>query len=143
MRYVLSAVVVGAAALAVAWTAEARVSFKLVANPSVPVSSLTRAAASKAFLKKTEKWPDGTAVVPIDQARGSSTRESFCREVHDRSTAMIDAFWQKQVYSGRGTPPLTKGSDREVIEFVRSVPGAIGYVSANADTSGVKEIPLE
>ena len=138
-----SVVLVSAAVLAVAWSAEARVGPKLVAHPSVPVSSLSRAAAPKAFRKKTDKWPDDTAIVPVDQARGSSTRESFCRKVHDRSTSMIDAFWQKQVYSGRGTPPLTKGSDREVIDFVRTVPGAIGYVSAGAGTSGVKVIRLE
>jgi len=117
--------------------------FKVVAHPSVPVASLSRIALSAAFLKKTEKWPDGTPVVPVDQAHDSPLRETFSRGVHERSVAMIDAFWQKQVFSGRATPPLTKAGDAEVVAYVRSIPGAIGYVSTGADSSGLKEIRLE
>jgi hypothetical protein len=38
---------------------------------------------------------------------------------------------------------LTKASDADVVAYVRSIAGAIGYVSAGADTSGLKEIRLE
>lgn len=117
--------------------------FKVVANPSVPVATLTRAALSSAFLKKTEKWPDGTTVVPVDLSHDSVVRQSFCREIHDKSIAMVDAFWQKQVFSGRATPPLAKANDADVIAYVRSVPGAVGYVSSNADSAGLKLIRVE
>ncbi len=117
--------------------------FKVVANPSVPVTSLTRATLSSAFLKKTDKWPDGTPVVPVDQSHDSTVRQSFCREVHDKSLAMVDAFWQKQVFSGRATPPLAKANDTDVIAYVRSVPGAIGYVSTSAEAAGLKQIRVE
>lgn len=136
--------VVALATLSCALTASATASgFKIVANPSVPVASLSRAAASSAFLKKTEKWADGTPVVPVDLAPDSRLRQAFCREVHDKSPAMIDAYWQKQVFSGRTTPPLSKATDADVIAYVKSVPGAIGYVSSTAETSGLKEVRLE
>ncbi len=118
-------------------------SFKIVAHPAVPVTSLSRPALSAAFLKRTEKWPDGTPIVPIDQAHDSQVRLAFSRDVHDRSIAMIDAYWQKQVFSGHGTPPLTRASDAEVVAYVRGTPGAIGYVSAGADTNGLREIHVE
>ncbi len=121
----------------------AGVALKVVAHPSVPVSSISRQAISEAFLKKTEKWPDGTAVVPVEQAHDSAIREAFCRYIHERSLSMIDAFWQKQVFSGRATPPVTKSGDAEVVAYVRSVPGAIGYVSSGAETGGLKEIKVE
>jgi ABC-type phosphate transport system substrate-binding protein len=118
-------------------------SFRLAAHPSVPVTSLSRAAVSSLFLKKTEKWPNGIPAVPVDQAHDSPLRESFSRDIHERTVAMIDAFWQKQVFSGRATPPTTKGNDAGVLAFVRSVPGAVGYVSAGADIGGLREIRLE
>jgi ABC-type phosphate transport system substrate-binding protein len=136
--------VVVAAGVIVALVQQAEAAgFKVVAHPSVPVASLSRTAVSAAFLKKTEKWPDGTAIVPVDQAHDSPLRQTFSQAIHERSVAMIDAFWQKQVFSGRATPPLTKAGDAEVVAYVRSNPGAIGYVSAGADSSGLKEIRLE
>lgn len=117
--------------------------FKLVAHPSVPVASLSRGALSSAFLKKTDKWPNGSPIVPVEQGHSSQLRLAFCRAVHDKSLAMIDSYWQKQVFSGRASPPLTRASDAEVIAYVRSSPGAIGYVSVGADATGLKEIRVE
>lgn len=139
-RSALIALLAACAALAAAADAN---TFKIVAHPSVPVASLSRAAVSAAFLKKTDKWPDGTAIVPVDQAHDSSVRHAFCRQIHDRSLAVVDAFWQKQVFSGRATPPLTKPNDAEVIAYVRSVPGAIGYVSTSTESTGLKEIRVQ
>ena len=124
------------------WSAAAS-DFKLVANPSVPVTSLSRAQLSSAFLKKTDKWPNGTPIVPVEQGHDSALRVSFCRAVHDKTLAMIDSYWQKQVFSGRASPPLTRASDADVIAYVRSAPGAIGYVSVGADPAGLKVVHLE
>ena len=117
--------------------------FKLVAHPSVPVTSLSRAELSAVFLKKTSKWPDGTPIVPVEPDHDSSLRLAFCRTVHDKTVAMIDSYWQKQVFSGRSSPPLTKASDAEVIAYVRGARGAVGYVSSGADLAGLKEIRVE
>ncbi len=117
--------------------------FKLVAHPSVPVASLSRSELSAVFLKKTNKWLDGTPIVPVEPEHDSSLRLSFCRAVHDKTVAMIDSFWQKQVFSGRSSPPLSKASDAEVIAYVRGTRGAIGYVSVGADASGLKEVRVE
>ncbi len=136
------AVVVVAISL-VASVAAAAADYKLVVHPSVAASTLSRATVSSMFLKKTARWPDGTPVAAVDQARGSQVRQAFSREVLEKSVEMLDAFWQKQVFTGRATPPLTRTNDADVIAYVRSVPGAIGYVSAGANTSGVKEVRLE
>ena len=136
-------VVLGLSSISMLGTSGAAAGFKLVAHPSVQATSMSRAVVSAAFLKKTDKWPDGTAIVPVDQGRDSALREAFSKDVHEKSLAMIDAYWQKQVFSGRGSPPTTRNSDAEVLAFVRSTTGAIGYVSAGADTTGLKEIRIE
>ncbi len=135
--------VVGAVALAVLTAAAEAGDYKVIVHPSVPVSSLSRAAVSSYFLKKVEHWPDGTLVAPVDQTPSSALRQAFSKEILDKSTEMVGAYWQKQVFSGRATPPPAKASDAEVIAFVKSSPGAIGYVSASASTAGVKEIRVE
>ena len=53
------------------------------------------------------------------------------------------AYWQTLVFSGRDVPPVVRHSDEEVLSFVRTQPGAVGYVSAGASTEGVRVLTLE
>jgi hypothetical protein len=51
--------------------------------------------------------------------------------------------WLRLMPGGR-RPPLTKTSDDEVIDFVATEPGGIGYVSASAHLpAGVSQVLLE
>jgi hypothetical protein len=43
--------------------------------------------------------------------------------------ASIKAYWQKQIFSGRGVPPEEKKSDEEVLKYVTENPGAVGYIA--------------
>lgn len=117
--------------------------YKVIAHPHVTVSSLSRADISQLFMKKVTKWHDGAPVVPVDQLLGSEVREAFSHDVHGKGAAAVDAYWQKQIFSGRDVPPVTKANDGDVIAYVRANDGAIGYVSASTDTSGVKVIEVE
>ncbi|NJO90263.1 MAG: hypothetical protein HC831_15945 [Chloroflexia bacterium] len=42
----------------------------------------------------------------------------------------------------QGTPAVEKKTDAEVIDYVKRNSGSIGYVLADADLSGVKEIKV-
>ena len=125
--------------VATAGTASAQsVRYKIIVNASNPVSTASRAEASKLFLKKSSKWQHGAKVQPVDQKTSSSTRASFSKSVLGKSVSAVKAFWQQQMFSGRATPPPEKSSDAAVLAYVRGRAGAIGYVSLGADTSGVK-----
>jgi len=126
-------------ALAVAPMASAQ-GYTVVVHPSSPATNLTKQEISRLFLKKMTTWSDGTRVIPVDQERASPTHESFTQDVHGRGPDAIAAYWQRQVFSGRAVPPLVLIGDARVLEYVRSTPGAIGYVSSRAPTAGVKVI---
>jgi ABC-type phosphate transport system substrate-binding protein len=120
----------------------AQTTYKIVANPSAPDDAITRADASRIFMKKTTRWSDGSKVVVVDLFPGFPVRESFTSEVIEKSVSAVQAYWQQQIFSGRGVPPEEMGSDAEVLAFVRSRPGAIGYVSIDAAADGVKVISI-
>ncbi len=122
--------------------AELSAQYQVIVNSSNTVNSISKNDASKYFMKKTTKWPDGETVKPVDLKGNSSVRESFTSAVLGKSVSAIKSYWQQFVFSGKGTPPLEKGSDAEVISFVKNNPGAIGYVSSSADVSGVKVITI-
>jgi ABC-type phosphate transport system substrate-binding protein len=116
--------------------------FVVIVNPANPVSALTRDEVSKLFLKRTTSWSAGGQVAVVDLAKSSKVREAFSQAVHKRAASAVDSYWQQQVFSGKDVPPPEKGTDADVIAFVKSNPGAIGYVAA-ASTDGVKVVSLK
>lgn len=117
--------------------------YKVIAHPSVAASDAPAAALSKVFLKQTKKLPDGSSVTPADLGKDSPVREAFTKGVHNRSIAAVETYWQQQIFSGKEAPPSTKGSDADMLAWVKATPGAIGYVSSGASTDGVKVIAVK
>jgi len=140
--FALAAVVAAALAAAAARPAGAQSSYKVIVNPNSAVSSVSKAELAAVFLKKASKWSDGTPAAPVDQSSDADVRAEFSREVLSRPTAAIRAYWNQMAFSGRNIPPAEKSSDADVVAFVRSTPGAVGYVRASAATPGVKVVSI-
>lgn len=117
--------------------------FKLVAHPAFGVDAIDAATAQKVFLKQIARLAGGAAVTPVDQPASAAVREAFSRKVVGRPVGAVQQYWQQKIFSGGDVPPATKASDKEVVDFVRSTPGAIGYVAAGAATEGVKVVALK
>jgi ABC-type phosphate transport system substrate-binding protein len=115
-------------------------SFKVIGNPATTPSSVSKRELAQVFLKRKKTWPSGQSATPVDQRGNDVVRARFSDEVLGKSLEMVESHWQAQVFSGKGTPPKEMRSDAEVIDFVRRTPGAVGYVSAGANTDGVKVI---
>lgn len=113
-------------------------SYKVIVNKSNGVSTISRSELSDLFMKKSSKFSTGQRAVPIDQKGNSSLRKRFSPDIHNKSVVAVKSFWQQSVFQGKATPPVEKASDEEVIAYVAKNPGAIGYVSSNANTSTVK-----
>ena len=116
--------------------------FKLVAHPSLAVDAIDAPTAQKVFLKQVAKVA-GAAVTPVDQAPSAAVRDAFSKKVVGRPVGAVQQYWQQKIFSGGDVPPATKASDKDVLEFVKSTPGAIGYVSAAAGTDGGKVLALK
>lgn len=106
--------------------------FKVVVNSANTTASISKNQLSRCFMKQTNTWINGQAVMPVDLSAASPVRAAFSKAIHDRDVNAIKSFWQRQIFSGRGVPPPEKATDAEVLAFVGANPGAIGYVSADA-----------
>jgi ABC-type phosphate transport system substrate-binding protein len=115
--------------------------FKVVVHPDNPAAEIDREALSRLFLKRTLRWPDGAAVQPVEPAAGRA-REAFAAQVHRKSPAAVKSYWTQLIFSGRDVPPLEKATDEEVLAYVRTTRGAVGYVSPGAEAAGVKALPV-
>lgn len=104
----------------------------VIVHASNPTGALTTDEVSRMFLKRQNRWPGGSSVVPVDLSGRPDAKAEFARRFHGRSLDALDSYWQQQIFSGRETPPSTRSTDAEVVSFVAATPGAIGYVSSAA-----------
>ncbi|HEV8578298.1 MAG TPA: substrate-binding domain-containing protein [Thermoanaerobaculia bacterium] len=119
-------------------------SFVVIVNEASPLSALSKQQVSDVFFRKTTKWQDGTDAVPIDLGESSPTRASFSKSVLGKGVAAVKSYWQRMIFSGRAVPPSEKASAADVMSFVRTHPGAIGYVPQGTPLApGVKALALE
>lgn len=110
---------------------QAQTTVQVIVHSSNPTSTLTTSELEAMFLKRRDRWNHGTEVTPVDLPEHSPVRDAFSQQVHQKPTAAIEAFWQRQVFSGRGVPPVQRSTPTEVIDVVAATPGAVGYVSSN------------
>ena len=136
---VLALAVLTAGALPVA---SADASFRVIVHPQVKGSQIPRSALTSIFLKQAPRWGDGTVVLPVDQSVRSLVRKSFSGDVLQQGIVEVQVYWQRKMSAGVVPPPV-KTSDEEIVSFVASTPGAIGYVSAaTALPDSVKAIEI-
>lgn len=124
-----------------AWTSASHAAthgYRVVVHPESSVSTTNRRFLTEAFLKKVTEWPDGTKIHPIDLRQSSGVRESFSSDVLGRSVSGVGHYWLQVIFAGRGVPPPELSSEDQVVGFVLSHPGAVGYVSENTDLRGAK-----
>jgi len=116
---------------------------KIIVNSSSPVSSVSKSDLLNIFLKKVSVFSNGGAAKPVDQVPSSAARATFSRIYLGKPVFAVKNYWDQQKFTGAGIPPEEKTNDAEVISFVKSTDGAIGYISAATDASGVKVIEVK
>ena len=143
IRYLTRAVLAAALMIVAGGSLQAQ-GFTVVANAANPAESISKSEASDLLLKKATKWPQGAAAQPVDQQKSAAVRDAVSKAIHGRPASAIASYWQQQIFAGKEVPPPEKGSDADVLAFVRANPGAIGYVSAGTDLgAGVKAVPIK
>lgn len=137
-------IILGLASLLLASARPAEAQYVVVVNVESSVSSISASELSRLFQKKARRLPDGTDAVPIDLDKSSPVREAFSQAVHGRGVAQIEAYWQQQIFAGKDVPPDTRATDADIIAFVGSTRGAIGYVSSDATLgSRVRQVTVQ
>lgn len=121
------------------FTPAAPIGFVVIVHADNPVAGIDRDDLSKIFLKRLVKWPDGEKAEPIDLAPRQPARLAFSGKVHKKTVGAIVAFWQQQIFSGREVPPAEKATEADVVAFIKTHPGAVGYVTPSPNLlPGVK-----
>ncbi len=119
------------------------VTFKVIAHPDNPVTSVSRGFLRDAFLKKSTEWGGGEAILPVDLSWRFAERRAFTEQVVQKTPTQVKNYWNQQIFSGKGVPPPEADSPRAVIAYVLANPGAVGYIPSNVDPAGAKVLVVQ
>ncbi|NOY63385.1 MAG: phosphate ABC transporter substrate-binding protein [Gammaproteobacteria bacterium] len=109
----------------------------VIANKGISVGSVTVKEAKRIWLGKKKSMPGGGVIKLADLPIGNAVRRDFYRNLVKKKEKQLKAYWAKITFTGKGYPPQVFGSESEVVEWVASTPGAMGYVSSAAANDSV------
>lgn len=133
-------------AVLLAWPAgEALADLVIVVNIRSGVAIMTKAEVVNVFFGRHRQFFNGLEAQPVDLVDGHPDRALFYRTLVGKELADIDAYWSRQVFSG-GLQPLPRvASGDEVLKWVSTHPGGIGFINSeriDARVRVVHELPL-
>jgi hypothetical protein len=75
------------------------------------------------------------SALPLNLAPGDPIRKQFLESVLGQTEEQYVGYWLVRRYVGKGAPPQEFGSLDEMLNFIATTPGSVGYVP-------VAKIPL-
>jgi ABC-type phosphate transport system substrate-binding protein len=143
LRIGMGAVVLMALPAAASLDAAEPVRVRVIANESVPTGVVSKKTLNAVFRGESARWSDGTLLRAVDQSVRSDIRLAFTRDFLNDTLDSIQAQWMRRIAQGRGLPPPVKASDADVMAFVASNRGGLGYVAeATPLVAGVKAVQV-
>ncbi|MBV9085066.1 MAG: hypothetical protein JOZ62_20500 [Acidobacteriaceae bacterium] len=114
---------------------------KIIANPAIQASEISRDELSRIFLI-TKSSMKGTQHVEPVLEKGGPTENAFLKQYIGRTDGALMTYYRSLMFTGKASIPKSFNSDPEVAEYVARTKGAIGYVSAGANPAGVKVLTV-
>jgi ABC-type phosphate transport system substrate-binding protein len=108
-----------------------------------PITALRSDQLAGIFLGQVGNFPGGAPAIPVDVHDGDPIREEFYATTLGKTMPQLRAYWAKQVFTGKGRPPLELANSEAVKKLIASHPQYIGYVDERVVDSTVKTIAVE
>lgn len=106
---------------------EAGASDGVVVIGNANLRQLDSTAIEKVFMGKVIEV-GGVTVTAVNASSGSNLRNRFLKAYLSQDEDKYTAYWTVRRYIGKGAPPRELLRSADVINFVNSTPGAIGYI---------------
>ncbi|RTL31925.1 MAG: phosphate ABC transporter substrate-binding protein [Burkholderiales bacterium] len=101
-----------------------------------PGTQLQASDVNEVFLGN-KQFVGSVKLVPVDNAQ---TQAAFLSDVLKIDANKYHHVWARKAFQDGVAPPPVKGTDAEVLEYVKRTPGAVGYVSTDPGKGAVNVV---
>ena len=126
----------------VATATESSSTLKLIANESVAATAISIDEVKEVFLLTSPSFGSSGRVTPVLE-KGGPAHEAFLKEYLRKTDDGLLTYYRSLLFTGKATMPKMFNTDAEVVEYVSKTKGAVGYVSAAADSTGAKTLKVK
>jgi hypothetical protein len=112
----------------------------VIVNPASGVRQMTRAQVVSIYMAHEGQLPSGITALPLDIGTDGRERRDFYQRLLGRSTAEINSYWARLLFSGRASPPRRVDDSAAAVEVVAQNKGAIAYVDKSRVDARVKVV---
>ena len=128
------------ACLALLFAGVASAELVVIVNARSGVSAMTRNEVINIFFGRYRQFFNGDEAEPVDLYDTHPDRERFYQALVGKGLSEVNAYWSRQVFSGRMQPPPKVASPEEVLKWVISHPGGIGFVELSKADARVRVV---
>jgi ABC-type phosphate transport system substrate-binding protein len=111
----------------------------VIANYSVAADSLSADELKDIYTAKTKYWDDGQAIIIVVLP---DKTDVALQQASGMDGSHFKTFWQRLMFSGRGSEPKKAGDAAALVALVASTKGAIALVPTDAVLKDVKIIEI-
>lgn len=112
----------------------------VVVNARSGVAAMTRNEVVNVFFGRNRQFFNGIEAEPVDLADANPNRARFYKLLVGKDLAEIDAYWSRQIFTGRMQAPPRVDSSEEVLKWVAGHPGGIGFVDISRTDARVRVV---
>lgn len=123
------------------WASSASGQVAVIANPSVPVDTITNSELLDFYTRDIRFWNNKKPVIVFDLKPRGEVKEIFY-DFLGKSTSRMKSVWMKKMLSGEGDPPEALDTETDMLKKVSSTPGSIGFVKQSIVNQSVKILTI-
>lgn len=112
----------------------------VITHTGIDELGLSKSKLAKIYLGKLKRYSNGEKIRAVNLPKSSMAYKKFHKTVVKKTDAVLNRYWSKLKYTGKGKPPKTLATTREVINWVASTKGAIGYIDGKYLNKSVKVV---
>lgn len=116
-------------AAAMALATPARADFYLVVQSANPQRALTQKEAVDLFMGRSRAFANGDFALVFDLPRDNEKRAAFYHALTGLSTAQVNSYWARLMFSGQSMPPQPLPDEIAMADIVKRNPSALGWLS--------------
>lgn len=98
----------------------------VIVHSSVSELKLTTSQLRRIYTMRQTQWSNGIRITAYVLPRQHNLHLQFTKDRLKMFPYQLDRIWNKLTYSGLGVAPITVNTPEELINAIRTTPGAIG-----------------
>jgi ABC-type phosphate transport system substrate-binding protein len=124
------------------WTmpAQADDSLVVIVNPGSGVTQLTRQEVARIYLGSQKFLAPGLVALPVEPLAPQSDRARFYHLLVNMSLLQVKTYWTEVFFTGQAQPPHQVRDSGEVVQFVATGRGGVGFIRPGQLTPRVRAV---